>query len=187
MRLPGRSARRSALSRRRIQVDDVTQSSGAERQTAVSDAYPTHREAHIALRDGSTVHVRPIRPGDEGRLLDLLTATVEDRLSDAVVRWSPEAALTVVMAADGYPGPYAKGAPIAGLDKAAAVPGVRTFHAGTALRDGQVVTNGGRLLGVTATGPTIAEARERAYAASDLIRIDGSRRRGDIALDAEKR
>ena len=79
MRSPGPIAReRSALPERQLQVHDVARLLGAERQTTVSATYPSHREADIALRDGSTVHVRPIRPGDEQRLLDLLTSLSPD-------------------------------------------------------------------------------------------------------------
>jgi phosphoribosylamine--glycine ligase len=117
-------------------------------------------------------------------LLALLTATVEDRLSEAAVRWSSDVALTVVMAAAGYPGPHDKGAPIAGLDTAATIPGVRVFHAGTAHEGGRLVARGGRVLNVTARAPSIAEAQARAYAAAALIDFPGGFYRRDIGWRA---
>jgi phosphoribosylamine--glycine ligase len=105
----------------------------------------------------------------ESDLLDLLRATAEGRLADAAPpTFSNQAALTVVMAAKGYPGPPAKGGVIAGTEVAGAA-GVMIFHAGTALRDGSLTANGGRVLSVTALGPTVAEARDRVYAAVDAI------------------
>ena len=103
---------------------------------------------------------------------DLATALVaaRDGVLDALdLVWSGEAALTVVMAAKGYPGSYAKGSEIRGLDEAARLPGVQIFHAGTAKRDGKIVAAGGRVLSVSATGKDVREARDRAYAAVDAI------------------
>jgi phosphoribosylamine--glycine ligase len=85
------------------------------------------------------------------------------------------------MASDGYPGDYAKGRPIRGLEQAAAVPHVKVFHAGAAMRDGQVVTNGGRVLGVTGLGASIAAAKLQAYTAVKCIRWDGAWCRKDIS------
>jgi phosphoribosylamine--glycine ligase len=103
-------------------------------------------------------------------LLPALIASADGVLANMDLRWNKEAALTVVMAANGYPGAYDKGAEIRGIEAAAAVDGVVVFHAGTkAGAGGTVLANGGRVLDVTATAPTIAEARERAYAAVDLI------------------
>ena len=114
-------------------------------------------------------------------LLDIFLATVNGRLSDMDITWSDEAAVCVVLASGGYPGAYKKGLPISGLDQ---VEQSIVFHAGTALQDGQTVTSGGRLLGVTALGGSIEEAREKAYA--DIARIDyeGKHFRTDIALKA---
>ena len=117
-------------------------------------------------------------------LLDLLQATVAGRLAAAAPRWSGDAALTVVMAAKGYPGAYAKGAPIAGVERAEALPGVQVFHAGTAVAGGRLVSAGGRVLNVTARGATIAEARARAYAAAALIDFPGGFCRRDIGARA---
>ncbi len=101
-------------------------------------------------------------------LLVLLKAAADGQLGHVSVRWRDEAALTVVMAAEGYPGTPRKGGIIAGLENAA-IDGVEVFHAGTAEADGRLVANGGRVLNVTATGKTVAEARASAYAAVDRI------------------
>ena len=95
------------------------------------------------------------------------------------------AAVTVVLASGGYPGPYETGLPITGVDDAEALEGVTVFHSGTA-RDakGRLVTAGGRVLSVTGTGPTLAEARDRAYAGVDLIHFEGAHHRSDIAAHA---
>ncbi len=103
-------------------------------------------------------------------LLPALVAAAEGGLKHLSLRWHDEAALCVVMAAKGYPGAYQKGSRIAALDAAAALPGVRIFHAGTKLSaDQAVLANGGRVLGVTARGPSLLQAQQRAYAAVDAI------------------
>jgi phosphoribosylamine--glycine ligase len=103
-------------------------------------------------------------------LLAALLAACDGELAQLDLRWSDAASLVVVMAARGYPGAHAKGGVIGGLDRAAAVPGVQVFHAGTARRaDGAVVAAGGRVLGIGATGPTLRAARDAAYAAVDAI------------------
>jgi len=102
-------------------------------------------------------------------LLPALIAASEGVLRSFQLRWYDKAALTVVMAAKGYPDAYRKGTEIRGLEKAAALPDVTVFHAGTKGEDGRILANGGRVLNVTATGRTIAEAQQRAYEAVDLI------------------
>jgi len=114
-------------------------------------------------------------------LVPLLLACAGGGLETTVVRFKKEAAVCVVMAARGYPGNYEKGSVIAGLEKAATMPGVKVFHAGTQLKDGRVVATGGRVLGVTALGNTIKDAREKAYAAVDAIDWPGGFCRRDIA------
>ncbi len=101
-------------------------------------------------------------------ILTLMLATVDGTLDKVSVRWRDDVALTVVMAAKGYPGDVIKGSEIRGL-KAAASDGAEIFHAGTALKDGKLLANGGRVLNVTAIGKTVTEARARAYAAVDRI------------------
>jgi phosphoribosylamine--glycine ligase len=116
-------------------------------------------------------------------LLDLLEAVVEERLDEFEGRldWDPRPAVCVVMAGKGYPGPYERGLTIKGLATAASLPGVKVFHAGTR-RDGErVLTDGGRVLGVTALGDTLADAQRRAYEAVACIDIPGAFWRRDIA------
>lgn len=118
----------------------------------------------------------------ESDLLDLLEATVDSRLEEIEPpKWDPRPAVCVVMASDGYPGKYQRGQPIRGLDEAAKLPDVKVFHAGTATMDGQVVANGGRVLGVTAVGTTISAAKKQAYTAVKCIRWDGAWCRKDIS------
>jgi len=104
-----------------------------------------------------------------GQAFDLIHAAAEGRLSEMRVNWAEDHALTVVMAAAGYPGDCEKGSVIGGLDALAEDSSHMVFHAGTALRDGQVVASGGRVLGVTARGDTLAQARDRAYAMVDAV------------------
>ncbi|WP_404381370.1 phosphoribosylamine--glycine ligase [Caenispirillum salinarum] len=103
-------------------------------------------------------------------LLPVLKAAADGRLADVgPLRWKDQAALVVVMAANGYPGSYEKGTVIGGLAEAGAVEGVTVFHAGTAEKDGKVVATGGRVLGVTATGRDVEQAQARAYEAVDAL------------------
>jgi phosphoribosylamine--glycine ligase len=113
-------------------------------------------------------------------LLDLIEATIDGTLAAAAPEWDDRAAVCIVLASGGYPGPVEKGKVITGIAEASADPDVVVFHAGTALKDGAVVTNGGRVLGVTALGATLAEARAKAYAASDKISFEGKQFRRDI-------
>jgi phosphoribosylamine--glycine ligase len=120
--------------------------------------------------------------------LDLLLACAEGRLHEARVTWAPDHALTVVMAAQGYPGSYAKGSQIRGLEEAREDSRHMVFHAGTAARDGQIIASGGRVLNVTARGASLAEARSEAYAMVDRIDWPGGYCRRDIgwrALDPD--
>ncbi|MDH2325494.1 phosphoribosylamine--glycine ligase [Cereibacter sp. SYSU M97828] len=104
-----------------------------------------------------------------GQALDLMLACAEERLDRAEANWADDHALTVVMAAKGYPGSYAKGSAIGGLSALPETSSQMVFHAGTAQKDGAIVANGGRVLNVTARGATLAEARNRAYAMVDAI------------------
>ena len=113
-------------------------------------------------------------------IVPLLMAAAEGTLDQAQLQGDPRAAVCVVMASGGYPGAYEKGKPIEGLDKAAALDDVMVFHAGTAESGGRIVNSGGRVLGVTALGSGIAEARNRAYEAVELIRWQGAQYRKDI-------
>jgi phosphoribosylamine--glycine ligase len=120
-------------------------------------------------------------------LVPALLASRDGVLKDFDLRWYDDAALTVVMAANGYPGAYAKGSVIEGLDEAGAVEGVEIFHAGTREENGRIVANGGRVLNVAARGRTVAEAQARAYAAVDKIRWPGGFCRRDIGWRAVER
>jgi phosphoribosylamine--glycine ligase len=119
-------------------------------------------------------------------LLVLLEAAADGQLGHVGARWRDEAALTVVMAADGYPGTPVKGTVIRGLDEAARE-GAEIFHAGTALKDAALVANGGRVLNVTATGATVSDAKERAYRAVDKIDWPQGFCRRDIGWRAVER
>ena len=119
-------------------------------------------------------------------LLVLLNAAADGQLAHVSARWRDDPALTVVMAARGYPGTPQKGSVIRGLDEAAAT-GAEIFHAGTALRDGELVANGGRVLNVTAMGKTVAEAQANAYAAVDRIDWPEGFCRRDIGWRAVER
>ena len=125
-------------------------------------------------------------------LVDLLEATIDERLGEVAVDWDPRAAACVVLAAAGYPGNYERGTEIHGLDEAASMQAggrVAVFHAGTARSDSSFVTDGGRVLGVTALGDDVAAAVAEAYRVVDVIRWEGMHYRRDIghrALGADK-
>lgn len=120
-------------------------------------------------------------------LVPALLASVEGELKHFDLRWYPEPALTVVMAAKGYPGDYAKGTTIEGLDDAAKVEGVEIFHAGTRADGNRILANGGRVLNVTATAKTVSEAQRRAYEAIDRITWPEGFCRRDIGWQAVAR
>lgn len=126
-----------------------------------------------------------VLPSVASDLLPVLLACAEGRLEPGMVRMRPEAAVTVVMAAPGYPGSYPKGLVISGLDAAEAA-GCTVFHAGTALREGQVVTAGGRVLTVTAFGADLRAAVAKAYEGVGQIAFEGAHYRRDIAAKAFK-
>ncbi|MEQ1889788.1 MAG: phosphoribosylamine--glycine ligase [Alphaproteobacteria bacterium] len=123
----------------------------------------------------------------ESDLLPALLASAEGNLAGMELRWSPMNSVTVVMAAKGYPGDYIKGEPIKGLGVAGALAGVQIFHAGTIARDGTILSNGGRVLNITATGDTIDQAVRLAYSAVDRIDWPGGFCRRDIAWRALRR
>jgi phosphoribosylamine--glycine ligase len=116
-------------------------------------------------------------------LVDIFEATIDGTLDQmAPLDWDSRPAVCVVMASKGYPGDYEKGFAIQGLNEAAKVPDTKVFHAGTALNEsGAIVNNGGRVLGVTGLGATVAEAKQAAYTAVECIRWDGAWCRKDIA------
>ena len=120
-------------------------------------------------------------------LVPALLAARDGQLKNFDLRWYPDAALTVVMAAKGYPGNYAKGSLIEGLDAAAQVEGVEIFHAGTKADGGRILANGGRVLNVCARGKTVRKAQQRAYTAVDRIKWSDGFCRRDIGWQAVKR
>jgi phosphoribosylamine--glycine ligase len=117
-------------------------------------------------------------------LVELLEASVDGKLSPIELRWSSLASVCVVMASGGYPGSYAKGKAISGIDAANALPKTKVFHAGTARAGDRVITNGGRVLGVTALGKDLKAAQAAAYAAVEKIQFEGAQFRRDIAAKA---
>jgi len=128
-----------------------------------------------------------LMPRLKSDIVPALLAARDGVLSAVDLRWSDEVALTVVMAAKGYPGTPEKGSIIKGIDKAAAEKDVLVFHAGTQAKDGEIVANGGRVLNVVALGKTVSEAQAKAYAAIDLIDWPGGFCRRDIGWQAVKR
>ena len=135
---------------------------------------PKVLEYNCRFGDPETQVVIPRLRGD---LAEMLDACATDRLADLKVDLSEDAAVTVVLASGGYPGPYETGRPIGGLEAAAASPDAAVFHSGTAEREGRVVTDGGRVLAATGWGRTVADARSRAYEAASHISFDGMIRR----------
>ncbi len=119
-------------------------------------------------------------------LVEALEACVDGRLADSELRWMPGASVCVVASSAGYPGRYRTGFPIAGLAAGAQVPGVEIFHAGSALVGGQLLTSGGRVLGVSAAGDNLEQALSRAYQAMEEIHFEGMYYRRDIAHRALK-
>ena len=148
------------------------------------DGTPNVLEFNCRFGDPET---QPILSRLRSDLTVLCEAALDRRLDEVSMDWDPRAALGVVMAAEGYPDTVRKGDPITGLDKAAAPPG-KVFHAGTALRDGQVVTSGGRVLCAVGLGDSVREAQREAYALVQAIRWSGVQYRHDIgyrAIDRE--
>jgi phosphoribosylamine--glycine ligase len=136
-------------------------------------------EFNARFGDPETQVVLPLL---ESSLGTLLYAAATDRLGDLPpLRWSRGAAVTVVVASPGYPAAPRTGDPVTGLDQAARCDGVHLVHAGTAVRDGKLVTAGGRVLAVTAVGADVDEARARAYMGVGHVRLDGAQFRSDIA------
>jgi phosphoribosylamine---glycine ligase len=150
----------------------------------------------MLTRDGPKVLEFNARFGDpetqvylpqlENDLVELLEASLNGTLAAIELKWRPTSSVCVVMASGGYPGQYTKGSPISGLDAVKALADTKVFHAGTAWSGDRFVTNGGRVLGVTAWGDRLAHARAKAYAAVEKIRFDGAHFRRDIAAKALK-
>ena len=124
---------------------------------------------------------QPLLVRMESDIVPLFEACIDGILEQCDLKWKPETSVCVVMAAKGYPGSYEKGKEISGLDEAGALPDVVVFHAGTKGEGGKVLTNGGRVLGITATGPDTPSAIAKAYEAVNKIKWDGIHYRKDIA------
>jgi phosphoribosylamine--glycine ligase len=139
---------------------------------------PRVLEFNVRFGDPET---QPILMRLKSDLLQVMLAVCDGNLDRVSLEWDPRPAVCVVMASGGYPGSYEKGKKITGLDDAAQLDDVMVFHAGTAEKDGDIVTAGGRVLGVTAAGKTVADAKKRAYQAVDKIKFDGAYCRRDIA------
>ncbi len=150
----------------------------------IKDGNPRVLEFNVRFGDPEC---QPLLLRMESDLLPVLEAVVEQRLHEAEIRWRPEAAVCVVMAAGGYPSAYERGHEIHGLRETAALKDVVVFHAGTAVKDGKTVTSGGRVLGVTGLGKDIEEAMTRTYQAVGHIRWENAHYRTDIGKRALNR
>ena len=150
----------------------------------IKDGEPKVLEFNVRFGDPEA---QPLFMRMESDLLPVLEAVVDQRLHEVEIRWRPEPAVCVVMAASGYPGTHSTGKPITGLETVARLKDVMVFHAATALVKGKLVTNGGRVLGVTALGKDIANAIARAYQAVEAIHWDGVHYRTDIGRKAIER
>lgn len=150
----------------------------------VTNTGPKVLEFNVRLGDPET---QPVLMRLKSDLLEIMLAVCEGKLDKIELEWDDRPAICVVMSSGGYPGDYEKGKVITGLDEAAKMEDVYVFHAGTALKDNKIVTNGGRVLGVTAMGSDVAAAKARAYEAVDVIKFDGAYCRKDIADKAINR
>ena len=145
---------------------------------------PKVLEFNARFGDPETQVVLPRMKGD---LVECFLACDDGTLSEDMIGWDDDWAVSVVLASAGYPGPYEKGKKIYGIDEADALPGISVYHAGTRLAEnGDVLTDGGRVLDVTAVAPTFEEARNNAYAACDKIWFEGKSYRHDIGIKAIK-
>ena len=145
---------------------------------------PRVLEFNVRFGDPET---QPILMRLKSDLLEVCLAVCDGKLDEVTLEWDQRPAVCVVMASGGYPGDYEKGKIITGLTDAGQIEGVVVFHAGTAAKNGNIVTDGGRVLGVTALGETIADAKSKAYRAADKIKFDGAYYRRDIADKAIKK
>lgn len=149
----------------------------------VCDGKPYVLEFNVRFGDPEA---QPILARLDSDLFELLKATAEGKLKDVRVSWKSDTSICVVLASEGYPGPYTKGKVIEGLDAFKNDDNVVVFHAGTDLNNGEVVTSGGRVLGVTALGNSIKAAQDNVYEAVKKIRFEGMQYRKDIADKAIK-
>ena len=145
---------------------------------------PRVLEFNVRFGDPET---QPIMMRLKSDLLEVCLAVCEHKLDEITLQWEKRPAICVVMASGGYPGDYQKGKEITGIDKAGELKDVVVFHAGTAMKDGKLVTAGGRVLGITAAGDTVADAKAGAYEGVGRISFDGAHYRHDIADKAIRR
>ena len=127
---------------------------------------------------------QPIMARLDTDLVEIIEAILDERLSKLDIKWKPESAVCIVIASGGYPGNYEKGREITGLDKATGKEGVMVFHSGTAMKNGKIVTDGGRVLGVTGLGASVAAAIDNAYQGAREIGFEGAHYRRDIGARA---
>ena len=127
---------------------------------------------------------QPVMARLDSDIIEIIESILDNKLASTPVKWKADSAVCVVIASGGYPGGYEKGKEIRGLDKAAGLRNVMVFHSGTAFKDGKVVTDGGRVLGVTGFGPSVAAAIDTAYAGVREISFEGAHYRRDIGARA---
>lgn len=149
----------------------------------LTPAGPKVLEFNARFGDPETQVILPRLQND---LVDVMLACAEQRLDEVELSWCDDWAVSVVLTSAGYPGSYEKGKVITGIENAEALDGVTVYHAGTREQDGQILTNGGRVIDVTALGATFEEARNLAYAACEKIDFEGKTLRHDIGLRALK-
>lgn len=150
----------------------------------IADGVPNVLEFNVRMGDPET---QPILFRLQSDLLELIEAVIDERLHEVSIAIDPQPAMCVVMAAGGYPGTYEKGLPIAGLNEAAALTDTMVFHAGTRQQGTEILTTGGRVLGVTSRGSSIAAAIDNAYRAVACISWPGEQHRNDIGRKALQR
>jgi len=151
----------------------------------MADGSPKVIEYNVRFGDPET---QPIMMRLQSDLIELCNAAIDKKLDQVTTRWTDQAALGVVMAAGGYPGDYAKGKAIDGIDNPdSGVAGVKVFHAGTTKKDDMLVTNGGRVLCVTALGDNVGDAQQKVYQYINNISWDGAFYRNDIGYRAIER
>jgi len=150
----------------------------------IDDGDPKVLEFNVRFGDPET---QPILMRLKSDIVPIILATIDGTLDEAEIEWDERPAVCVVMASGGYPGSYKKGLPITGIKEAEALGDVKVFHAGTARRDGTLVTNGGRVLGVTAIADELTGAIDLAYEAVGRISFKGAHYRKDIAARALRR
>jgi phosphoribosylamine--glycine ligase len=148
------------------------------------DNTPYVLEFNCRLGDPET---QPVLSRLDTDFVDIAYAMLDGKLAETEIKWKPLSSVCVVLASKGYPGKYDKGKVITGIDRLKDDKDVFVFHAGTAFDNGNIVTSGGRVLGVTALGADIGEAKGRAYKAIEKIHFDGMHYRKDIADRALKR